>query len=216
MACWVGGARVEVGGWGEYEISRRRAEFEAGGARPRAAYLEGTHITAADAVASIIGGAQSGRRTALQRAAERLAAQLGALEDDTPDPEAGSGWVPAGGAYYMALPPLSSRELRELGHPNADELQDLTSAVEAVAATVEAAGAADETKAGQPVALPPLPARVVALSDDEGVLRLEASVGPHVAGLEALQARLAGRMDVVAAALEKRRGRALESARAQY
>jgi len=103
----VGGIDYSVGGWGEYEIGRRRERWEAskqkravrGGApapedheRPGSRYKGRTYIHADDVVRSVLAGARAAvgggraaggaaRRTPLQRAALRLADVLGRLEE---------------------------------------------------------------------------------------------------------------------------------------
>jgi hypothetical protein len=109
----VGGVEYTVGGWGAYEIARRRERWEAsraqgaaapkGGAvgggslaadgRPGREYAARTYIHADDAVRSVLGGrARHGAPSPLQRAAARLADALARMEDRLCDPADDGVW----------------------------------------------------------------------------------------------------------------------------
>ncbi len=69
----VGGAEYAVGGWGEYEIERRRARWEEmGGREPVALMYPGQeYVTADDVILSVLGSVQTavgGARTAAENA----------------------------------------------------------------------------------------------------------------------------------------------------
>jgi len=193
----IGGVEYTVGGWGEYEVNRRRAAWEArGGAaradparRPGAQYKGRTNIHASDAVQSVM-SARHGR-SALRRAALRLAGALAGLEE-----RLHSDWGKE--AQFLTIPPMTSEHLLEFANDPALEKNpvDLRELGADVLATAAAVG----------VDLPPLPrqresqlpSHTVNASDDEEVLRLEEMVVPHISELESLQAALAAQLDTVA------------------
>ena len=196
----IGGVEYTVGGWGEYEVNRRRAAWEArGGAaradparRPGAQYKGRTNIHAADAVQSVMGTRQG--RSTLRRAALRLAGALAGLEE-----RLHSDWDNE--AQFLTIPPMTSDHLLEFANDPALEknpvaLRELGADILATAAAVG-------------VDLPPLPrqrgevlpSHTVNASDDEEVLRLEEMVVPHISELESLQAALAAQLDKVASHL---------------
>ena len=216
----VGGADYAVGGWGEYEIARRHACHVArGGAEPPGARYGGrTYILATDAVHSVV--AQRGA-PALQRAALRLAVALGEQEDRLCDPDEDSVWEcepatdlragpatdlrEAQHAQYLTIPPVTSADLRALASDPAQQndplaLQELSADI---ISTAGAVGTALGPLPPWPSAAWKLPPEVVAVTDDEGILRLEEGVAPHIASLEALQAALASMMDAAAAGVER-------------
>jgi hypothetical protein len=197
FAAVIGGVEYTVGGWGEYEVNRRRAAWEArGGAaradpacRPGAQYKGRTNIHAADAVQSVM-GTRHGRST-LRRAALRLAGALAGLEE-----RLHSDW--SNEAQFLTIPPMTSDHLLEFANDPALEknpvaLRELGADILATAAAVG-------------IDLPPLPrlresqlpSHTVNASDDEEVLRLEEMVVPHISELESLQAALAAQLDKVA------------------
>ena len=232
----VGGVDYAVEGWGEYEIGRRRARWEAtlGGAaartarkgqpsadpdeQPGARYSGRTYIHASDAVESVMGARRG--QSALQRAALHLADALGRLEDRLCDPDDDGVWeceaitsLRPGAkrlARFLTIPPVTSADLRDFAADPAAKTD--VDALQELSASVRAAAAAVGAD------LPPLPAlatwptalptRAVAVTDDESVLRLEAGVAPYVASLEALHAALATQLDAAAQAIERAAGRA--------
>lgn len=208
----VGGREFVLGGWGAYEADRRAALWEFEGSRYRpyyAADLAGPE----DAVRSLVSGGSRGfGNRALSGAASRLQLALGSLEDQYCSGEDGFFCAAPARPDSLTIPPLTAADLRAfLEDPESwadpSELYELG----------EAAGVA---AAGAGAALPPLPpptaafAResdvprepegLVPVDDDAAVMRLEASVAPRVAGLEALQAAVATRLDLAAAAIEAR------------
>jgi hypothetical protein len=222
----VGGVDYAVGGWGEYEINRRRAQWEEAQKRrtstasARVRYPGRTYVSAEDAVRSIMagsraavgGGGAGGARSALQRAALHLADALGRLEDRLCDPDDDGVWecapvaaLSAPGARYLTVPPVTSADLRAFARDPAQEadpesMYDLSEDVTALVAATGVVlpplpGLADRR------GLPALPARVVPIANEEGVLRLEAATAPYVSSLEGLQASLATRLDAAATAL---------------
>ncbi len=228
----VGGVDYAVGGWGEYEVNRRRARWEAtktGGAPERASkrYKDRTYIGAADAVQSILGGSRAvvggspgGRApSALQRAALRLSDTLGRLEDRLCDPDDEGVWEcepatalrPTKAARvetrYLTIPPVTSADLRAfaedpLQESDPDAIYDLGEDVLSLAAATGTVLPPLPELVGRE-RLPPLPSRVVPVTDEEGVLRLETATLPYVAGLESLQASLATRLDAAATAIDE-------------
>jgi hypothetical protein len=126
----VGGVEYTVGGWGAYEIARRRERWEAtragghsrggvlGGAaaaegRPGREYAGRTYIHADDAVRSVLGGGagpKSQRRAApLQRAATRLADALARMEDRLCDPADDGVWECAPASALRGTPGFGHR-----------------------------------------------------------------------------------------------------------
>jgi hypothetical protein len=170
-------------------------------------------VTAEDAVRSVLsagrGGADSrGGAPALRRAAERLASALARREDRLCDPDDDGVWecAPAAGAHFAVIPPVTSADLRAFAAradagADYDTMSDLAEAVTALVA------------ADSRAVLPPLPAldghalptRVVPVTDEEGVLSLEADVQARVDTLEGVQAALATRLEAAVAALESSR-----------
>jgi len=222
----VGGVDYAVGGWGEYEIARRRERWDASkragagapaGERPGGRYEGRRYIHADDAVHSVLEGARGAvggvvRGTALRRAAERLAIALGQLEDRLCEPSEDGVWecrppsaLKAPSSHYFTVPALTSADLRAFAadaeqEEDPDALSDLGDAALSVAAAV---GAVLPAIPSLSVAgLPPLPARAVPVADDEAVLRLEGAVAPYVTSVEGLQAALAVRLDAVATVVE--------------
>jgi hypothetical protein len=239
----VGGVDYAVGGWGEYEVDRRRARWEAvktggggasaGGAdRPAARYPGRTYVSADDTVRSIVagsravlGGGSAGlerQTTPLQRAALHLADTLGRLEDRLCDPDDDGVWecepatalrrlgarrnkAAAKAAVYLTVPPLTSADLRAFARDPAQEsdpeaMYDLGEDVISMTAAVGVV-LAPLPQLVDRGSLPPLPSRVVPVTDDEAVLRLEAASVPYVASLEGIQAALASRLDAAATAI---------------
>ncbi|MFA6165774.1 MAG: hypothetical protein WC700_04100 [Gemmatimonadaceae bacterium] len=197
----VGGVDYAVGGWGDYEIEKRRARFALGapGASARERYAGRARIGGADAVESILGAAPS---SALGRAAARLADTLGVLEERLCDGarECLSSLDP--GERYLTVPPVTSADLREFATEGADAdamydlSEDVTALVAAVTKTV--------LPPLPPIDFPPLPARIVPIGNEEGVLRLEAAVAPRVAAVEDLRAALATQLELAGEALRRR------------
>jgi len=188
----VGGVDYAVGGWGEYEIGRRRARWEATGGgktgvsrlpgaaradpaeRPGACYGGRTYIHADDAVRSVVGARARRGQSVLQRAALRLADALGALEDRLCDPDDDGVWecAPA-----TALRPVSTlRKARLAGE--APRAQYLT--IPPVTSADLRAFAADPAQEGDPLALQELSVDVRAAA---------AAVGADLPPLPALAAR---------------------------
>jgi hypothetical protein len=209
-----------------WEATRHTARAEE---RPGARYAPRTYITADDAARSLAAGAGERPPGAVRVAALRLADALGRLEDRLCDPDDDGVWecesatalrrlgpgrpnpAAAEAARYLTVPPVTSADLRafaedpaQAGDPEA--LYDLGDDVAALAAAVGAAlpplppSAHPAGRAGLP-RVPPLPSRVVPVTDDEGVLRLEAAAVPYVASLEEIQAALAARLDAAAEAV---------------
>jgi hypothetical protein len=232
----VGGVEYTVGGWGEYEICRRRAQWElrtggvdvGAGAESdmRHRYNGCTHVTAADAVNSILRGARvtlGGARakngvpakSALNKAALALARELGRLEDKLCSPDDEGVWecVPPGTAadssrpLMTTVPALTSVDLRAFAadpDQEADPTSLLTLGDDVVALAASLGLALPDAPTLDPArakGLPSLPARVIPISDEEGVLRLESAVAPYVASVEELQAALASRLDAAATVL---------------
>ncbi|HVE13324.1 MAG TPA: hypothetical protein VNI01_08025 [Elusimicrobiota bacterium] len=211
----VGGVEFVVGGWGLYEARLRREQWHQGRAKPGRHYAGRSYIGADDAVRSLVGGGRPDAHP-LRLAARRFAAALGRLEDTLCSPDEDGAWecAPAGArrAGAVVVPPLVSRDLTAFAASptdpaDADTLRELGAAALEVAAAAGVALPAVPDLA--PAGYPPLPPALVAVDDDEGVLRLEGEVRPHVAALEELQAAVADRLDGAAravAALAARRG----------
>jgi len=219
----VGGVDYAIGGWGQYEIDRRRARWKATGKtaahpdeRPGARYKGRTYIHADDAARSVLGSRLAGRQgpSVLQRAALRLADALGVLEDHLCYPDDTGVWecksataLRPGAALstdFLTIPPLTSADLRDFAanldqeEADPDALQALSRGVLATAASVGAPLPALPTLVISPLALP---TQAVAVTDDEAVLRLEAAAAPYVARIEALQSALASQLDTAATAI---------------
>lgn len=142
----VGGVDYAVGGWGAYEIVRRRERWEATGGRQNKArnyahetYAGRTYIHADDAVASIVTSKKT--PSALRRAAASLARALGALEDKLCEPDDDAVWECASAMQLrekkpakpnsptahaiITIPPVTSADLRSFvddPHQEADPL----------------------------------------------------------------------------------------------
>jgi len=209
----VGGVDYAVGGWGGYEIARRRARWEATGLasgpdkalrpeaeRPGAQYKGRTYVHANDVVESLIASRKERGPSVLQRAALRLADALEKLEDRHCSPD----WE----CEHLTIPPLTSADLHAFAADPAQEgdleaLQELSTSVLATAAM-----AGTTLPALAPLLSATLPTRAVAVTNDKAILRLEAAVGPHVARLETLQAALASQLDAAATAITQASGAA--------
>lgn len=197
----IGGVDYAVGGWGKYEIDRRRARWELTNdrasdpeaERPGAQYKGRTYIHADDAVQSVMASRVKRGPSVLQRAALRLADALGDLEARHCSPD----WE----CEHLTIPPLTSADLHAFAADPSQEsdleaLQELSTSVLATAAMVGTSLPALEP-------LPPvaLPTRTVAVTNDKAILRLEAAVAAHVARLETLQAALASQLEAAATAI---------------
>lgn len=206
----VGGVEHVVGGWSQHAINSRfwRARSDPS-SRPGALYSGRTYVYAEDAVNSI--SAETWARPGILKAAiERLAAELGRLEDKLCEPDADDVWEcraplagPSTGAVIV-VPPLTSADLREAAADpqlgtDPEMMQELSEAVLEVAASVGTVLPAMPRMAG----LPGFPDEPVAVADDEAVLRLESSVAKHLATLEEYQAVLAERIGAAADAIQR-------------
>ncbi len=215
----VGGREFVLGGWGAYEADRRAALWELE-SRPYRSYYSAEVLGPDDAVRSLTGGSRGFESRALTSAAARLQLALGQLEDRYCIGDDGFFLCAAtararpGPPESLTIPPLTAADLRaflEAPSVRSDptELYELGMAAGAIAA-----------ESGAP--LPDLPpptadfaeanslsgalAQPVPIGDNEAVLRLEASVAPRIARLEALQAAVATRLDQAAVAIEARLG----------
>jgi len=208
----VGGREFALGGWGAYEADRRAILWEIEG-RPYRGYYAADLAGPEDAVRSLVSGGSRGfGNRALAGAAARLELALGRLEDQYCSGEDGFFCAAPARPDSLTVPPLTAADLRAfLEDPEAwadpAELYEL-----GAAAGVAAAGAGAALPPLPPPtagfararALPGEPEGLVPVGDDAAVMRLEASVAPQVAGLEALQAAVATRLDRAAAAIEGR------------
>ena len=208
----VGGREFVLGGWGAYEADRRAVQWELE-RRPYRPYYAVEAAGPEDAVRSLVtGGSRGFGGRALKGAAARLQLALGALEDQYCSGEDGFFCATPARPDSLTIPPLTAADLRAF-------LEDPESWVDPVE-LYELGEAAGVAAAGAGAALPALPRPAGALvregasayglgapipvDDDEAVMRLEASVAPRVAELEALQAAVATRLDRAAAAIEGR------------
>jgi hypothetical protein len=241
----VGGVDYAVGGWGEYEICRRRVQWETarelsgafgepinilGGASGageiiRARYVGHTHVSAADVVSSILresratlGGAgrdAANAESAVSKAARALAQELSRLEDRLCSPDEEGVWecvqatelrkseMPKPKLLTTTVPALTSTDLLEFAEDPDQETdpEALRTLGDDVVSLAAALGLALPDLPSLEGLLPALPARVIPVSDEEGVLRLESAVAPYVSSVEELQAALATRLDATAGAL---------------
>lgn len=207
----VGGIDYTVAGWGAYEIDRRNALWAVGGGEssPSSRYGGRTYIQADDAVRSVLTAVRANGDSVLQKAALRLADALGAMEDRLCDPSGEGVWEclpatalrPNQSASSFTVPPMTSADLRAFAADPEQEadLESMYELSEDVTAVVAAVGGPVFT-APPPVkpAPPPLPTRIVSVTNDEKILRLEAAVAPYVASLEEVQAALATKLDTAA------------------
>lgn len=200
----VGGVEYVVGGWGDFEIERRRARYRAGAPGSRACdrYEGRTRVGASDAVESILRAARP--TSALQRAATRLADTLSRAEERLCDSAGDGVWecLDSFDSDHLTIPPITSADLLGFARTAADPdaMRDLSEDVTALVAalTKEVLPPLPELDARFP-----LPSRVVPVGDEEGVLRLEAAVAPFVATVEDQRAALAVRLDAADAAIKK-------------
>jgi hypothetical protein len=209
----VGGVDYAVGGWGAYEIDRRRARWAHGGGRVAAHYAGRTYIHAEDAVQSILGGAtaatgRAGGRSVLQRAALRLADTLGRIEDVLCEPDEDGVWeCRALRGDSLTIPAVTSADLRAFAADAETDPEAMADLASDVAALVDSTGSVlaplPPLAAGS--RLPALPSRAVPIDDDAAVLQLEADVGPYIASLEDLRAALATRLSAAADILDSRK-----------
>jgi hypothetical protein len=227
----VGGADHAVEGWGGYEIARRKAEWKenkrvGGSSRPGDRYPGRTYIHGHDAALSILAssretvgggasfdskqarghGSPGTNKSALSRAATRLADSLRALEDRLCEPdEDGVRECAKYGTKDLVIPAVTSDDLREFADDPEQEAdpEALYELDEDVAASVASLGVFLPSLSGISLksGYPPLPTRAIQVSDDEGILRLEAATGPYVASLERAQAAVATRFDIAATAI---------------
>jgi hypothetical protein len=179
------------------------------------------YVYAEDAVASLLGGAKGSRssRGLLRQSADLLANSLGKLEDRLCEPDEDGVWECASaiglrpkawGADdqidYLVIPPVTSADLRAFAADPAQEadqesLRELSDDVESIAAAV-GFELPPMPAFFAPGGLPPLPDQVVHVTDDEGILTLEAGVTPYVTSLEDLHAALATRLGLVASSID--------------
>lgn len=210
--CVIGGVEFAVGGWGRYEIEKRRARWDS--AREAPCYGGRTYISSSDVAYSICAGAGS---QPLKDAAEHLSQSLGAMEDVICDPTGEGLWEclspaslteTAGQKFHTTLtvPVLTSQDMRDFIAnvdlwTSPDDLESLANDATAVAASIgKYADMLPPLK--RKTDLPPLPTRMVQTDDNMAVLKLEASMVPYIEGLEKYQAAVAERLDAVAAAID--------------
>lgn len=183
----VGGEEHVIGGWGAYEVDRRRERWEAAQKRPGSRYPRRTHIGAGDVVRSVLRSQHVLRpQRALTAAAAQLAATLTRAEARM--------CVQCMQGPGLVLPALTAADLENFANdleqqrdPNA--LAQLGVDVGAVAAAL-----------GRPLAawtapgMPPLPTITAPVDDDRAILRLESATSPYIAAIEELQAAVASRL----------------------
>lgn len=219
--CIVGGVEFGVGGWGEYMINSRNARFVHGGAVEEI-YHDRREISGGDVVDAVMCARTGGEQSLgpLKAALLHLSKALGRMEDRLCDP--------SGEGIWECLPPDSltddSKDApKVLMVPNvtsddADTLMNDSKALgdpEALAEIVDQAGIVAATLGSilEPLPLfrdggpPPLPTRLVQVSNTQAVLKLEASAAPYIASLEKYQAVVATRLDEIAEIIEKALGK---------
>lgn len=229
----VGGVDYSVGGWGEYEATRRVAEREArlwgvtGGSsrscgcsgdvelRVYSEYYPGRKFVGGRDVAESLLVARPPR--ALAKAAEHLATSLGDLEDTLCDPDDDSLWECASPSTLhepkgvpktfpsIVVPSLTSDDVRTFMSK-----RDFTSPDELYAIANDAISTAASVREviKPPPSLkghgvPPLPARTAPTNDDAAVAKLEAAAIPYVNHVEELQSAVASILDRTAAAIDR-------------
>jgi len=213
----IGGVDYAVGGWAAYEIDRRHERYAASRHNGGAIEVPGKHyggrsyIHSRDIVQSVLGGAES----ILAKAASRFADALARLEDRLCEPDEDGVWECATSPKNRTLtaPALTSVDVREFAADTAhqadpDALAEMGEDVLTVAAVLGAPLV--DMPAISRDKLPPLPHRMVAVSDDAAVIRLEAATVPYVTSVEELQAALANRFEAATAVVEaavSRRGK---------
>jgi hypothetical protein len=168
----VGGVDYTIGGWGAYEVDRRRARWEAsGGASPaRERYPARTYVSAGDVVASILSdsrktlGGGGGAESALQKAARRLSQSLGRLEDKLCSPDEDGVWECVSPTTVKEPPtghkePPTGHKERLVPYPTV-----LLTTVPALTSADLRAFAADPSQETDPEAIAELGEDVIALS----------------------------------------------------
>lgn len=208
--CIVGGVEYAVGGWGKYEIDRRKARWEMTKESPAIKYGGRSHISSTDVAHSVLG-----QSSPLKQAAEHLARSLGKMQDAVCDPSDEGLWecLPPASLTEprthttLIVPSLTSSDVREfIEDPDSwtdpDTLESLAEDATIVSASLGVY--ADELPPLKPkTEIPPLPARVIQTDDSAGVIRLEAATAPYIEGLERYQAAVAQRFDTVAGVIDK-------------
>ena len=208
---YVGGAERATGGWAAYEVTRRRARWEAapqGGCEPSRYYPGRTYISGNDVLESLFAppptqGGSVERTDPLAGAAERLAASLERLDAALAAPGPGSLWARLGLApdRVLTLPALTPAAVRG-ARPETDT-RELHALAEEVSLLAAAAGEDPVPVPAPPAGLPPIPQRAVAVGDDPGVARLEEGTIPRAEAVDAYRGQVAACFDAAAAALAR-------------
>lgn len=204
----VGGVDYSVGGWSQYEIDRRMYQRAHGGGK---SHYSTKSITVRDAIHSI--AAQRNTRGALHNAAMRLADSLGGLEDKICEADESGMWEclsansmrakvhELDGVETLTVPPLTSSDLRAFAtdieqKTDPHTLHEIGRSVAVLSDIV-----------GVPMADMPEPrfkqlsTRIVPITDDDAVAKIEAKAGKSLKGIEELQAKLASNMDIASRAI---------------
>ncbi|MDE2097445.1 MAG: hypothetical protein KGL39_09390 [Patescibacteria group bacterium] len=209
----VGGVEYAFGGWGQYEVERRRARWDVRRFKPGELYGQRKYLGGADVAAKMLASGP------LRKSLENLVETLGKVEDKLCDATGDGTWecLPTSaleqkgaspGSWATTVPALTSADVRAfIEEPErlaiVDDLEDLADSVNVLAASVGLF--LDE--------LPPLASkheiprhasRTVRVSDDEAVLKLEADTVPYISGVEKYQAALAARIDKVTRELARK------------
>ena len=203
----VGGGEVTVGGWAAYEITRRRARWEADPrAGPGGQYPGRRYVGGQDVLESLFAPGPNAPPDPLSRAATRLAAAVKALGQILSEP-GGSAWerLRLAPEAPIVVPPLSPADVEAaIPETDAETLGALAEDVEALVAGYCAARDLPLPAPPPPSApLPPLPRRMVSTADGAAVARLEETAAPRARALEIYRGGVAAFFDAAAEVLEE-------------
>ena len=178
----VGGVEYSVGGWGAYEINKRRARWEVTGGRTTSHYPNRTYIYADDAVLSIFGGGN--HTNPLRTAMKLLEEEVKRYEERQCMFDDKNVWV----CDSLSMLDTTTQSITNIMNiPNWDTDVGVLSEIHGLV--------------GGELTLPELPGHAVAVADAAAVHGLESDVEEFTSALEIAQGKLAELVDKYAASI---------------
>ena len=203
----IGGVEFVVGGWGRYEITRRREEYEATkkyGGSIQSNYKT-KYIYPDDVVNSVL---NSERKTPLRRAAIHLAESLKRAEDQLCgfNEDGSFDCVPFKSSKdHFTLPPITSDNIKKFtediyNETDINTLNKLKDDVENISTSMKFADKKikDLHSLGSSIA-----SQRVNTQNIEDVLALEENMAPHIDLIEQMQIELVNKMEKIASNIDR-------------